>query len=551
MANQITDQRTSLDNANAVTNWDNVSGVAAGTLDTDVKIEGSGCVGFNLTNAVQGLLYDAGSAQNWSNNHFYLWVKVDVAGLLAVKASGGLRVRFCGNTVTDWFEVYVDGSDTYYGGWKMHVIDIELARSTAVTNGWTNGTTPATSAIRYVGFVGDTGGVMTKKQDNFYVDAFWRLPDGTPGLRVEGRNGGTTDWDWNDIVSYSTTNGLGMCSRLRNGTISLNAPVQFFINDATTHGFADTNETIGWETQEYAASDLYGITVLGGSGTMSFTMGVKSGTGTAATGSLGCTILAQSSAVRWFFDADDANIDLVGLYGCTFIHGGDFQLDQANVECISSVFVDCTSLTQSSSATASCEFYRNQVVSANTADGVAFLTAYTLADIKYNTFTFSDGHAIELTNNSGSPFTFTSNQFVGYGSTGTNDAALYNNSGGAVTVSNVGGSAITYRNGTGASTTINTSVTVTITCKNKAGLAVQGVQVRVETDPGGTLISNGSTNASGIYTFSYNYTGDQNVRVIARLKGYDEETGAYDTIKSPNGLSVPLTMVRDDAVYLP
>ena len=536
MANQITDQRTLLNSANAVTNWDNVGGSAAGTLDTDVKIEGTGCVGFNLSNAVQGLLYDAGSAQNWSNNHFYCWVKVDVAGLLEVKANGGLRLRFCGATVTNYFEIYVAGSDTYYGGWLMLVADIELARSTAVTNGWTGGTAPATSAIRYVGFVGDTGGVMTKKQDNFYVDAFWRLPDGTPGLRVEGRNGGTTDWNWNDIVSYSTSNGLGMCARLVNGTISLNAPIQFFINDASTHGFADTTETIGWETQEYAASDLYGLTVLGGSGAMSFSMGTKNGTGEAATGSLGCTILSDSANVRWYFDADDANIDAVGLYGCIFQHGGDFQLDQTNVEVISSIFIDCSSLTQSSSATAACLFQRNQVVSANTADGVAFVSAYSLDNIKFNTFQFSDGHAIQLTNSTGSPFTFTGNTFNGYAGTpgsnltensGSTDAALYNTSGAAVTISidlTKGGNTPSVRNGAGATTTVNATVTLTITVLDPAGLPVENARVAIY-DSNDVELMNELTSAAGVATEQYNYLADEDITI--EVRAIDTTTPSY------------------------
>jgi hypothetical protein len=102
--------------------------------------------------------------------------------------------------------------------------------------------------------------------------------------------------------------------------------------------------------------------------------------------------------------------------------------------------------------------------------------------------------------------------------------------------------------GTGT-VTINNAVTLTITCKNEAGLAIEGVRVRIETDPGGTLISQGSTNASGIYTDTYNYTADQDVKVVARLKGY-KFNSASDTI-TINGLSVPFTMIRDRSVNLP
>ena len=102
--------------------------------------------------------------------------------------------------------------------------------------------------------------------------------------------------------------------------------------------------------------------------------------------------------------------------------------------------------------------------------------------------------------------------------------------------------------GTNADTTVVNSVTLTITCKNKAGFAIEGIRIRIETTAG-TLIVEGETNASGVYSVSYNYGGDVNVNVIARLKKYNNNQAA-DTIGS-TGLSVPFTMLRDPSVNLP
>ncbi len=66
--------------------------------------------------------------------------------------------------------------------------------------------------------------------------------------------------------------------------------------------------------------------------------------------------------------------------------------------------------------------------------------------------------------NSPGLYTFAGNTFTGFGSTGTTSAAVYNNSGGAVTMSiTSNGDLATYRNGAGASTLIvaNTAVTLT------------------------------------------------------------------------------------------
>lgn len=502
MANAISDNRTLINAFDAATNIVNVSGTSAGTADTDTAIEGATptSITFNLTNAIQGLLHNYGSTQDLSVNHIYVWVNIGVAGLLATKASGGLRFRFCGATITDFFEVYIAGSDTYTGGWRMFVIDVDAAQASPDNTG---GTPPATSAIQYLGVVGDTGGTMTKKADNFWVDAMWRLPASTPGILVEGQDqtGGAHDWTWADILSASVSGAWGMCTETEGGTLVLNAPIRFGTNDATTHGFSDTNVRIEWDDQPVDAN-LYGLQVIGGSGTQSFKLGIKTGTGDDATGAQGCIIGAKSTGARWYFDCDDANVDSCGLYGCQFIHGDDFQLDGANVETISTVFLDCTSATVSNS-----RFQRCSIIDANTADNVAFCFTDDLTDLRFCNFEFSDGHAVELT--SGGPATQTSkgNRFIGYGTTGSNDAAISNENGGAVSISATSGATVaehTYQNGTGSSTTVTGAVSVTVTpiavgsevraFRVSDGVEVDGVESSAGTSQALTLVSGQAVN---------------------------------------------------------
>jgi len=463
MANQITDGRTSITVADAVTGFVGLGGGAAGTLDTEIFYEGTGSVAYSTSSTRAGLLYDAGSAQDWSNNVFYLLVNCGIVGLLATKASGGLTVRFCGVTVTDWFEVYVAGSDswptTFSGGWAQFVVDIEDARSTAVTNGWVNGTPPATTAIQYVGISTITGGTMPRMVDNTWVDQLARLPDGSPGIVIEGQNGGATPWDWADVVAASDTGKWGTARLGAGGTTVLNTPVQFFVDDATTHAFSDTNAVILWDNQEYAPADLYGFTVLGAAtGTANLTAGIKTGTGSSATGAQGWTVIAASTGVRWYFDSTAANIDSCGLYGCSFLHAGSLLINNLTTELISSLLID-----NSSANISNTTFLRNSVINAATLDGVAFATTTTPDTIEYCSFEFSDGHAVEIT--ATGSFNFSGNKFSGYGATASNDAVIYNNSGGSVTLNilNGGDAGISYRNGAGASTTINASFGLTLT----------------------------------------------------------------------------------------
>jgi len=148
---------------------------------------------------------------------------------------------------------------------------------------------------------------------------------------------------------------------------------------------------------------------------------------------------------------------------------------------------------------------------------------------------------------SGSCYTYS-----GSWSSQTYDMCFYVNRDGIVVVNASGSNPGTYEHSASVkgTTIIKNTVTLTVICKNTAGLAVEGVRIRIEKTSDGSLISEGTTNSSGIYTdATYNYLGDVAVNVIARLKGY-KNNSASSTIEN-DGVSVPFTMVRDEAVNLP
>lgn len=459
MADQITDGRTPVTSADATTGIVDLAGGAAGTLDTEIFFEGTGSVGYSTQNSRDGLLFDAGSAQDWSNNTFYFLVNCGIVGLLAAKSAGGLTIRFCGATVTNWFEVQVAGSDDWpnsiAGGWTPFVVDVETA---AASPSATNGTPPATTAIRYVGISTVTSGTMPRMVDNTWLDAIWRLPDGTAGILVEGQNGGAAPWAWADVVAASDAGSWATARSGPGGSVVLSTPVQIGINDATDHAFTDANVTILWDNQEFIDDTLYSISAIGGTSTTNITAGIKAGSGDAATGSQGWSIQAAASGARWSLDVDDANLTSVGLYGCVFSHGGTFNLTDAAVETISSFFIDCTEAFQSADL-----YQRNTIIDANTLDGTPFLSSANPANVRFCSFQFSDGHAMEITSAAGSPYSFLGNDFSGYGADGTTDAAILAD--GLTLTLNIasGGSTPTVRELNSANVTVNNNVSVTLT----------------------------------------------------------------------------------------
>jgi hypothetical protein len=474
--------------------------MASGNLDTEIFIEGTASVAEVAGSTRAGIFYEYATTQNFANNHVYFWLNCGVVGLLSVKASQGMTFRiYTTDPTTNYAEWDIGGSDSWpsgsvQGGWTLFCIDLESTPSR------TSGTPPSTAAVLGLGvsFITDT---MPRMVNNTWIDAVYRLADGNPAVIVQGKNGGTTAWTWADLPTE-----LGVASGVAQvgpaGTTILNGPVEFFVDDATDHAFNSTNETVLWASQEFVATDFYGITVLGAAtGSADFQMGIKTGTGDDATGSQGGAIQAGSADVRWYFDADIANIDTCNMYGVSLIHGGDFQIDTTANSWISCTWIDCTSATVSNAEILSCT-----VVDANTADGVAFMTTDDLTDIVNCTFEFSDGHAVELTTPRVASQTSKGNTYTGYGAIGTNDAAIYNNTAGAVTIGVSGGDTPTYRNGTSASTTINNFVTVRVEAVAE-GTAVKVIaNETVGTITSGDVIIEGLADSNGVVeTTTFNY----------------------------------------------
>jgi hypothetical protein len=539
MANQITDNRTILFQANSVTGdnggrWDTLSSTSE-TLDTDVKIEGTGSIGEQFTSgASRALIWDNGTTFDISNTHVYVWVNCGIVGLLDTKAAGGFAVRFTGPSAANFFEYYVGGSDSWpiaiEGGWVQFVVD------TAATASNTGGTPPAKTAVQGVGISGHTASVMTKVSDNTWVDACWTLAANTPGIIVEGRNGGVTDWTFADILTQLGTSS-GAFRAGSAGEFVINAPLQIGINDTSTHGFTDSNATIFWDDQEWVAADHYGISALGNAGgTTNVTFGSKSGTGAAAVGSQGVTIQAASTGVRWTMDFDDANLDTVGLYGSNFIHGDTFALGLAAVDLATCLFLDCTEATVTGATVV-----RATVVDANTIAGAAFMITDDMGDIANSNFTFSAGHAIELNAATPTAQNNVGNQFTGYANVvDSTSAAILNSAAGAITISSSAGSNLqtsSYRNTGGGSVTIENNISVTFT-----GMK-DDTQVRVELNSDNSFVAGiENVTAGSVDNRTFTWSAAATTVVNYVLHNFDNAGVDYESIRVV-GFTVPASDV--------
>ncbi len=184
------------------------------------------------------------------------------------------------------------------------------------------------------------------------------------------------------------------------------------------------------------------------------------------------------------------------------------------------LFVNCTTFTQNTAVITGCTFSGSKITCDDPSkiSGCGFTSSGT-------------GHALELT--TAGSYNFTGNTFTGYGADASTDAAIYNNSGGAITLTlGSGDPTPTVRNGAGASTTIvafTADITVT---SNEANTLLQIFTTATQT----VLAS--TTGTSLVYTHS-----GETVDIVAQKAGFLPQriTG----VVLSGTMSQPFTMADD------
>jgi len=345
MALTISTGRTTVNNADSVTNWAAVrwagtGGAPAAALDTTVFKEGSGAVSMKAAGNSwnSGLLYDwYASAVNKTanttvdltatgNEVIGLWVLMTTPSVMLTLASGGMYVVLSssadsGTTApTVYSEWWVYGSATYPGGWTYILLDTRKTPS-STTGGGCN-----LAAVRRIGVgVRNTASVGTVKADNLFIDF---VSYKRPLYKVVGD--GSTVATWADFYNNSDS--------AKNGLIELNGGVYFascgfqFGDSAqgATTTFSDaTGQPIVFRRYTYhngssvvdavGYSDVYKITADGAASfKTSVQLGSVVGTGDDRQGVLGGGIRTGNvSNMTWSMDfaTNISNLTSVKLYG--------------------------------------------------------------------------------------------------------------------------------------------------------------------------------------------------------------------------------------------
>jgi hypothetical protein len=517
MALTIALDGTIIDSCEAVGSWSRIGGGKAPSLNSDIVRQGTYSLADKSTTQ-SGFMWDLGaSGIDLSLQQIYGWFNCLKPSGLATKALSGIEI-YLQDAAGNWGTYEVGGSDTYPGGWQCFTA---YTGDTPDNNG---GTDPTMTTIRYVGIRWNYTGSWSGGDPNIFMDQMWY----GKGLVVTGTGPG--DLDEIETADQSNANAYGVLQKV-GGVFQLQGLIT--LGDAGGTGdcyFLDKNQVIAIQDRYKSAHELFGFKIVGNAtGTTDVDFGeVVSGVGLS-----GCVFLGQGNSDPIIEDTDTDVLE-ANFYGCTFIACGTITFEQSAHEVRNCVFDGCKEITPQDATFEDCTISNGVQTRA--------LNLATTNNVKNCAFN-NNTNAVHV--DTATTYTFDGLTFSG------NTYDVENSSAGAVTINCINGAdATTYTNTGGGSTTINNTKTLTVATKNTSGLAIQGVNVRIEKDPAGTLISEGQTNASGEYVDNtYNYLGDQDVLVVTRKKGL-QNNRAFDTIKS-TGLSVPFTMIRDTSVNLP
>jgi len=423
-----------------VNSCDATTGFSLGNISGDDDfVEGTGAIGLKAsatTAEIYTTTLGATAPYDFTTGelgyHIIMWFNTKTP----IDATTGLRIVVGdGTNRGNW---YVTPSGFYKGGFITRVVNSAKDFDTITAGTWTTTGNPGQlTNITQVGGVFTTTTSIMGSFNNVQLDQM------TIGLGVRAYSSSvsnpitfesvrSTDEDTNYWGWWGSSNGAIVSKgKLYIGFESgSSSNLTEFTDTAFTVIFADEN----------VASDFYEIETRGN--------------GTDVTWELGSISSADSSLVRWNLTVSsstnsftDTNSVLKGAGTYTLSDSSSFN---------GTTFIDSTQLIQSSSTLSGCT-----ILTANTTSGSAFIISDDPSKISDCTFTYSEGHAIEITK-TGS-FTFSGNVFNSYLANDTSGSALFNNSGGPVTMSIVDASSPTVRNGAGSSTLVSADVAVTLT----------------------------------------------------------------------------------------
>ena len=466
------------------------------------------------SNSLGGLQFATGTGADLTSASNPLWfVKVIVADSFDLNTTEGVRVAI-GNSNSNYYHYNVSGSTSNnssygqyppQGGYLITAINPNIV----AWRGGTVGTVTLTNILWYGAQAAFINGLA--KAENVALDA---IDIGT-GLTVVDGVGAAGDfldfitYDQDTIVNrYGVVTGSGSqvtahCLL----TIGAVGTATEFFDDSSIVIFPDgyhSEGLVGVSCDiQNAGSDIVIGTLMIGQGTI------------------------QANPT----DDTRPDFSVVGTSGTFEFYGTLRNFNNVTFTSVCDVhdaIIRCFDLNQNSAHIYNSILRTNSTANVATINDPTFGLTSGLHDLEFEQY--GTGHAIEIT----TPGTYTLNSifFGGYGAIASGDAAIYNNSGGSVTINVSGGNTPTYRNGAGASTIVQNSVSVSIDTVETDGSIEDGVKVLLFVNEAGGYpyqesISISSTGTVATVTHTGHGLSDNNYVMIRGADVFGQVNGIH------------------------
>ena len=522
MAITVTPDLILINNCDA-DNW------SAGDLDTDMKIQGTGCIGDFVDNELGTLrTYTIPTAVDMSNGeHIYVWMLC--FGLVDTVANGGYRIYAAdssANNATWW----VGGNDTHGTGWQLLIADVNATPDESTG-------TLDTSDIKTVGVRFKTITDAPVQGANEFNNCYWDVMRYGKGLIITS---GATDG-----ITIADIHAVDTLAANKYGVIIKEGDV-YFVQGKLTFGdsdgtdeidFDDSNQVIIFKDSDYYAGDFNGIEILGNStGVTNFVMGEKVGT----QGIAGCFNKSVHTDTSFEVTITDTDIDVLKLYGSTFINSDTIGLlpTASGVEVLNTNFTSCGMIVPDTITFANCFVI-------DSFDNIALEIGSTSHNVSNTTF-IDNTYAVSISGGAGE-YDFDQLYFE---NSATKDLFVAVTSG-VVTINVLNGGDTPTYDTAGATVVINNAVNITIHVIDESGNNIENAQVAVYQTSGDTELMNEDTLSTGIATETFNFETD--TAIYWRVRKSSTGTTRYfprngtGTITSA-GFSATITLAEDTII---
>jgi hypothetical protein len=569
MAVTLTDHRTIIneaDNATTPNTW--TGNTSLFTSDPD-PVESTGCLGQAVsTTTADG--YVTVTAVNMTDRLLYVWVLLN--GTMDSLANGGCGI-YVGDATPDAMSYHKAGSDaagfrhgTGPVNWQCLVLDQASLPTQKTTRAGSEANLNWTAITRF----GATFKTLSKALGgaaNCFIDIIRYLDlstnDGCAISVIGGTSGDPGTWAQIAAADRSTANQAahGIVRELGTGVFGVQGPLRFGNASGTSSSwFEDTNVSVVFESRGLRTT-VYRIYLTdNGTGTTTFKLGTKVGSGTTATGSNGCSLVVPSGVGGLWDSGSDTDVTDVFVYDTLFSGWtGGVKLGGSQ-EFIDCTFSGCAAVEVAGLATLVNTSVAGSTVAANASSLIWNLATDPDGYLDNMAFTIGGNahHAIEFGTSSPTTMTLRGIDFTGFNASDTqNDSTFhFRRTTGSVTLNLVGctGNA-SYRSDGATITIVQNPVTTTVTVRDiSTGSVIENARVYMIADSGGpltagTVIINALTNSSGQASDTRTLASDQPVTGWVRKATTSplyQQGAIAGSIDSDSGLNLTVQLVPDE-----